>query len=175
MSAIGTKRTCRVALHMSAFGGKADIILCTAHVCFSTQSGHGWALRQDLARFNPCQSTGLSRYSTGSRALGGDMQRREFITLVGGAAVSWLLVARAQQPERMRRIGVLVNLAEDDPEAQAQHLAFLQGLQQLGWADGRNVRIDTRWTAATAPALANMRRNWSRLSLTWFWPKAPQS
>ena len=75
------------------------------------------------------------------------MQRREFITLVGGAAVSWPLVARAQQPERMRRIGVLVNLAEDDPEAQAQHLAFLQGLQQLGWADGRNVRIDTRWTA----------------------------
>ena len=74
------------------------------------------------------------------------MRRREFITLLGGA-VTWPMVARAQQPERMRRIGVLVNLSEDDPEAQAQHLAFLQGLQQLGWADGRNVRIDTRWTA----------------------------
>ena len=79
--------------------------------------------------------------------MGGRMRRREFITLVGGAAVSWPLAARAQQPERMRRIGVLVNFSEDDLEAQAQHLAFLQGLQQLGWTDGRNVRIDTRWTA----------------------------
>ena len=74
------------------------------------------------------------------------MRRREFITLLGGA-VTWPMVAGAQQPERIWRIGVLVNLSEDDPEAQAQHLAFLQGLQQLGWADGRNVRIDTRWTA----------------------------
>jgi putative ABC transport system substrate-binding protein len=75
------------------------------------------------------------------------MRRREFIAFLGGAAAAWPLAVRAQQPEQMRRIGVLVNLAEDDPEAQAQNLAFLQGLQQLGWTDGRNVRIDTRWTA----------------------------
>ena len=75
------------------------------------------------------------------------MRRREFITLLGGAAVAWPLAARAQQPERMRRIGVLNTLAADDPEAQARHAAFLQGLQELGWTDRRNVRIDTRWGA----------------------------
>ena len=78
------------------------------------------------------------------------MRRREFIRVVAGAAAAWPLAARAQQPERMRRIGVLLNFAEDDLEAQAQNLAFLQGLQQLGWTDGRNVRIDTRWTAGDA-------------------------
>jgi len=75
------------------------------------------------------------------------MRRREFIKLLGWTTATWPLAARAQQPEQMRRIGVLVNLAEDDREAQAQHSAFLQGLQQLGWTDGRNVRIETRWTA----------------------------
>jgi putative ABC transport system substrate-binding protein len=78
------------------------------------------------------------------------MRRREFITLLGGAAAAWPLAVRAQQPERMRRIGVLLNFAEDDLEAQAQNLAFLQGLQQLGWTDGRNVRIDTCWTGGDA-------------------------
>jgi ABC-type uncharacterized transport system substrate-binding protein len=77
------------------------------------------------------------------------MRRREFITFLGCIA-TWPLVARAQQADRMRRIGVLLNFAEDDPEAQAQNLAFLQGLQQLGWTDGRNVRIDTRWTGGNA-------------------------
>jgi len=71
------------------------------------------------------------------------MRRREFITLLGGAAV-WPLAARAQL-ERLRRIGVLMGWPESDPEAQSALAAFLQGLQQLGWADGRNVRIDTRW------------------------------
>jgi putative ABC transport system substrate-binding protein len=75
------------------------------------------------------------------------MRRREFIKVLAGSAAAWPLAVRAQQPERMRRIGVLVNFAEDDLEAQAQNLAFLQGLRQLGWTDGRNVRIDTRWTA----------------------------
>jgi hypothetical protein len=69
------------------------------------------------------------------------LKRREFITLLGGAAVAWPLAARAQQPERMRRIGVLMSLAADDPEGQARLTAFLQSLQELGWADGRNIRF----------------------------------
>jgi putative tryptophan/tyrosine transport system substrate-binding protein len=73
------------------------------------------------------------------------VKRREFITLLGGAAAAWPLAAHAQQPERMRRIGVLMNTAADDPEGKARVAAFLQGLQQLGWTDGRNVRIDIRW------------------------------
>ncbi len=77
------------------------------------------------------------------------MKRREFITLLGGAA-AWPLAARAQQPEKMRRIGVLMPSAADDPEFQARITAFLQELAQLGWLDGRNVRIDTRWGVADA-------------------------
>jgi putative tryptophan/tyrosine transport system substrate-binding protein len=72
------------------------------------------------------------------------MRRREFITL-GSAAAAWPLAARAQPGERVRRIGVLMGLAADDPEGQARFAAFLQELQQLGWTEGRNVRIDTRW------------------------------
>jgi putative tryptophan/tyrosine transport system substrate-binding protein len=76
------------------------------------------------------------------------VKRRAFITLLGGAA-AWPLAARAQQPaDRMRRIGVLMNLAADDAEGQARLAAFLQGLQESGWAVGRNVRIDLRWGAA---------------------------
>ena len=76
------------------------------------------------------------------------MKRREFIALLGGAAAAWPLAARAQQGERMRRVGVLVNLAANDPMGQARVAAFVQGLQAAGWSDGRNVRIDTRWAAA---------------------------
>jgi putative ABC transport system substrate-binding protein len=73
------------------------------------------------------------------------MRRREFITLLGGAA-AWPLAARAQQPDRMRRIGVLVgNLPAGDPEWQARGNAFVQGLQERGWSDGRNLRIEYRW------------------------------
>jgi ABC-type uncharacterized transport system substrate-binding protein len=78
------------------------------------------------------------------------VRRREFIALLGGAAAAWPLAARAQQPERMRRIGVLMSLAESDPEAQARVAAFRKGLQTLGWAEGRNVRIDIRWAASDA-------------------------
>jgi putative ABC transport system substrate-binding protein len=78
------------------------------------------------------------------------IRRREFITLLGGAAVAWPLAARAQQGERVRRIGVLTNLASDDPEAQARLGAFLQGLQEFGWAIGRNVRIEYRWGAGNS-------------------------
>ncbi|MFZ0030180.1 MAG: ABC transporter substrate-binding protein, partial [Pseudolabrys sp.] len=74
------------------------------------------------------------------------MRRREFLTLVG-AAVAWPIAARAQQPDRMRRIGVLMGFAESDREGQAFVAAFREGLQKLGWAEGRNIRIDYRWTA----------------------------
>jgi putative tryptophan/tyrosine transport system substrate-binding protein len=77
------------------------------------------------------------------------MKRREFITLLGGAA-AWPLAARAQQGERVRRIGVLMSTAADDTEGRARIAAFLGELQQLGWIDGRNARIDTRWGAGSA-------------------------
>jgi putative ABC transport system substrate-binding protein len=76
------------------------------------------------------------------------MRRRAFIAALGGAA-AWPVVARAQQAERMRRVGVLMGYAETDPVAQARVKAFQENLQQLGWTDGRNVRIDYRWTAGT--------------------------
>jgi len=72
------------------------------------------------------------------------MQRRDFISLLGGAA-SWPLAARAQQGERMRRVGVLMNIPADDQEAQLYMAAFQQGLQELGWSVGRNLRLDHRW------------------------------
>jgi putative ABC transport system substrate-binding protein len=76
------------------------------------------------------------------------MKRREFITLLGGAAATWPLAARAQQPSRtVHRIGVLMNLAADDPESAARITAFAQGLEESGWTAGRNVRIDYRWAA----------------------------
>jgi putative tryptophan/tyrosine transport system substrate-binding protein len=76
------------------------------------------------------------------------VKRREFITLLGGAAAAWPLTARAQQGDRMRRIGVLMGYAESDLEAQAWVAAFKEGLQKVGWAEGRNIRIDLRWAAA---------------------------
>jgi ABC-type uncharacterized transport system substrate-binding protein len=78
------------------------------------------------------------------------MKRREFITLLGGAAATWPLAARAQQGERMRRIGVLMGGAEDDVEAQGRVIAFRQELQRLGWIEGRNLRIDYRYAAGDA-------------------------
>jgi ABC-type uncharacterized transport system substrate-binding protein len=73
------------------------------------------------------------------------MRRRECITLLGGAAAAWPFGARAQQPDRMRRIGVLMSTGADHPESQMRLAAFLQGLQELGWTVGRNTRIDVRW------------------------------
>jgi putative ABC transport system substrate-binding protein len=78
------------------------------------------------------------------------MQRREFISFLGGAAATLPLAARAQQSDRVRRLGVLVASTADDPEWQTRIAAFQQGLLQLGWSDGRNVQIDTRW-ATTKP------------------------
>ena len=86
------------------------------------------------------------------------MKRREFITLVGGAAavssLHWPLAARGQQGERVRRLGVLINMAADDPEGHARITAFAQGLQEAGWTTGRNVRIDYRWGGGGADAMA---------------------
>ena len=78
------------------------------------------------------------------------MNRRDFTTLLGGAAVAWPLAARAQQPERVRRIGALIPAAADDAEGQARMAAFLQGLAQLGWSEGRNLLIDIRWGGGDA-------------------------
>ena len=81
------------------------------------------------------------------------LKRREFIAVLGGAVAAWPLAARAQQPEKVRRIGMLMLRVADDPEAQARLKAFVQGLQQLGWDEGRNVRMDVRWTANVAEHL----------------------
>jgi putative tryptophan/tyrosine transport system substrate-binding protein len=83
------------------------------------------------------------------------MQRREFITLLGGAAVAGPLAARAQQGDGVRRVGIFMDLSEQDAEGQTRVAAFRKGLQELGWTEGRNVKFDTRWTAGD-PAL--MRR-----------------
>jgi putative tryptophan/tyrosine transport system substrate-binding protein len=86
------------------------------------------------------------------------MRRREFITLVGSAGVAWPLAARAEQPERMGRVGVLMGYAETDLAAQAQVAAFRQELQKLGWDEGRNIHIDVRFPAANADRVrANLR------------------
>ena len=88
------------------------------------------------------------------------MKRRDFITLLGGAAAAWPLAARAQQAEQVRRIGLLLPFSADDAEAQVRVGAFLQALALLGWTIGRNVRIDTRWAAANA---AEVRRHAAEL------------
>lgn len=78
------------------------------------------------------------------------MRRREFLGALGGVVAAWSLAARAQQSERMRQIGVLMPLPESDPESQKRIRAFRQGLQELGWAVGRNVQIEARWSAGDA-------------------------
>jgi putative tryptophan/tyrosine transport system substrate-binding protein len=111
------------------------------------------------AGFKPYRSTRLRRYNAVSLSLGSDMKRREFISLFGGMAAIWPLTARAQQGERIRRIGVLIGSA-DVPEGQARIAALFQGLQQLGWAVGRNLKFDIRWGAGDADQL---RRNAAEL------------
>ena len=91
------------------------------------------------------------------------MKRREFITLLGGAAAAWPLYVRAQQREKMRRIGVLMHTAADEPESQARLAAFMQGLQKSGWAVGRNLRIDYRWSVGDS---ARLSAGCARLSFT---------
>jgi putative ABC transport system substrate-binding protein len=88
------------------------------------------------------------------------MRRRDFIKMVGGATAAWPLVARAQQGDRMRRIGVLMNTGADEPESQARLAAFMQGLQELGWSVGHNLRVDYRWSAGN---LARLRKDATEL------------
>ena len=88
---------------------------------------------------------------------GGHMQRREFVTFLSGAAAAlWPLAARAQQAERMPRVAVLTPYAESDPEAQTWFKSFVQGMQALGWTDGRNIRIDVRWTGGEADRIQRL-------------------
>src|SRR5262249_5894197 len=82
------------------------------------------------------------------------MRRREFISLLGGAAAAWPLAARAQQGERVRRIGVLMNTRESDPFYRSYAAAFAQTLQRVGWREGENLQLDLRWTAANAERIA---------------------
>jgi hypothetical protein len=78
------------------------------------------------------------------------IERRKFLATLGGAAVTWPLVARAQQAERVRRVGVLMTTPADDPEAQARVTHFVKGLQEVGWTDGRNVQFDVRFGTGAA-------------------------
>ena len=88
------------------------------------------------------------------------MRRRDFMKIFGGAAAAWPLAAQAQQPERIRRIGVLMNISADGSDTQGNLAVFLQALQQLGWTEGRNVQIDTRSAAGDA---AEIRRRAAEL------------
>ena len=94
------------------------------------------------------------------------IRHRELIAAIAGAMVAWPFAARAQQGERMRRIGVLLPATSDDPVFQDRVGAFLQGLERSGWTIGRNVRIDTRWARPTPPKFANTRQTWPRSRLT---------
>ena len=87
------------------------------------------------------------------------MRRRDFISFLGGTAVAWPLGAHAQQPDRVRRIGVLQAINESDPEGQLRKAPFVRGLQKFGWTEGANVMIDYRWGAATPTAFGFTRPN----------------
>jgi putative tryptophan/tyrosine transport system substrate-binding protein len=88
--------------------------------------------------------------------------RRKLLVALGGATAAWPLAAQAQQRERMRRIGVLINLAADDPESPLRVAAFALGLSQLGWTAGRNVQIDTRWGGGDAERTRKYVASWWR-------------
>jgi putative tryptophan/tyrosine transport system substrate-binding protein len=103
-------------------------------------------------RAEPCNSSlptrFLCRHPTKKLShLGKAMRRRDFIRSIGGTAAAWPLTARAQQPERIRRVGVLIGTAESDLEAQSLLSRTRHRLEELGWSDGRNIRIEDRWTA----------------------------
>jgi ABC-type uncharacterized transport system substrate-binding protein len=148
------------AVHESAVGTSETNGDDARRSAYRGQSGHrvDIAQRPTLTRCGPRQVTLAVLHKHRSICypvmLGlrnGTMRRREFITLVGGAAV-WPHAVRAQQAERMRRIGVLMGLAEHDPDTEARLAGFRQGLERLGWSEGRNVRIEYRFAPAGAQA-----------------------
>jgi putative ABC transport system substrate-binding protein len=98
------------------------------------------------------------------------MRRREFITLLGGAA-AWPLGAHAQQRGAMRRVGVLMNVAADDPESAARIAAFLKELQQLGWSDGRNLEMDTRWAVGDVDRFRQYAAELIAPAAAWRWQR----
>jgi hypothetical protein len=100
------------------------------------------------------------------------LSRREVITLLGGAAVAWPLTSHAQQSERVRRVGVLTNLAADDPEAQVRYTAFAQALAQLGWTVGQNLQIEHRWAGGDAERIRKYAAELVALTRMSFWPLA---
>src|SRR4029077_10058092 len=112
----------------------ADIKRTKARGLLLTQSGQE----------PPLQGALLRRYDSAFGAVGTAMRRREFVTLVGSAA-AWAVDAHAQQPERVRLVGVLQGLSANDPEGEGRFSAFQNALQQLGWTAGRNMRLDRRW------------------------------
>jgi putative ABC transport system substrate-binding protein len=97
------------------------------------------------------------------------MRRRDFISLVGGAATTWPLVASAQHEERVRLVGVLESISAGTPGADTRYAAFLEGLQQLGWTPGRNVRIEVRYAEAMKLHYEKMQRSSLRLPRTCLW------
>ncbi len=101
-----------------------------------------------------------------------DIGRREFITLLGGAAAAWPVAGRAQQGERMQRSGVLMTVAADDADGRGRVAAFQQALEQLGWADGRDVRIDYRW-AGDAGRFHRYAEELLTLAPDVIWPRPP--
>ena len=142
----GTKRPIRDVRSPVANGGKADEI-CSGRVLLSlTHSGH--SLFNFAVMHNPAFSTTM--WQGPILGLRGAMRRREFITLLGGAAAAWPLAARAQQPSACGASACSRARPRTIRISQARLAAFLQGLQQLGWTDGRNVRIDYRWGAGNA-------------------------
>jgi ABC-type uncharacterized transport system substrate-binding protein len=151
---------------MSAFGGKADMTLCGNPLLRSLLGvKRTWVGALHMSASDPKRtSRGLGAcplpehtwelIRSAVQASGVAMRRREFITFLGSAAVGWPLSAHAQQGERMRSIGVLTPLPADLLDAQARHAVFLQALRQLGWTEGRNVRIEARWSAGD-PAITS--------------------
>ena len=100
------------------------------------------------------------------------MRRRDFIKAIAGSAAVWPLAARAQQPEQVRRLGALMHRGADDPQGEVGVAAFKQVLQQLGWSDGRNVRMDIRWGVNDVD-LTRRYATWSRSRRMSSWPLAP--
>src|SRR6266487_1420157 len=141
----GDQGECEPAKHVPGAEPDKRVTGAGTHTAICRHTPEVGAVCGKAARTVLCGGRAMKRTSL-------PLQRREFITLLGGAAAAWPLAARAQQ-ERMRRIGVLLPATADDPQRQAWFGAFLQGLAQSDWIIGRNVQIDTRWATANADAV----------------------